>query len=356
MVGIILYGSFELAPYSKMYMRILDDLDIQYDLIGWKREEKTEYTGENVFIYEGPAAKRFSSPADKIKPALGYRKYIMNIIKKRNYDKLIILTTQTAVILADMLLGKYKKKYIFDYRDKSYEYLKPYGMVINGLIKSSAETVLSSPWFRTSLTKKKDYIIVHNFREELLKNKRESCEKKNPGERIIIGYVGALRSYEYHKSLFDVFGSDSRFELHTYGCGDDCDRLYDYSCKFDNVFVYGAYSDSEKYEIIYKFDMMLYNYPYSFVNDGAVANKYYDSLLMKKPMIVNNKTKIGRFIEDNGLGVSIDESCGNAPEKVYEWYKSFDSGHLVKRCDELIEKYLEDNRAFEKRIRELFLK
>ena len=66
MVGIILYGSFELAPYSKMYMRILDDLGIQYDLIGWKREEKTEYTGENVFIYEGPAAKRFSSPADKI--------------------------------------------------------------------------------------------------------------------------------------------------------------------------------------------------------------------------------------------------------------------------------------------------
>ena len=356
MVGIILYGSFELAPYSKMYMSILEQLGIGYDLIGWKREEKTEYAGENVFIYDGRAAKRFSSPIDKIKPALGYRKYIKKIIKQRNYDKLIILTTQTAVILADMLLGKYKKKYIFDYRDKSYEYLKPYGAVINSLIKASAETVLSSPWFRDSLTDKKDYVIVHNFREELLKNKRESCEKKNPDERIIIGYVGALRSYEYHKSLFDAFGNDSRFELHTYGCGDDSDRLYEYSRKFDNVYVYGAYSDSEKYKIIDKFDMMLYNYPYNFVNDGAVANKYYDSLLMKKPMIVNNKTKIGRFIEDNGLGVSIDEDCKNAAEKVYEWYKSFDAEYLVKRCGGLIEKYLEDNRAFEQRIRESFLK
>ena len=52
MVGIILYGSFELAPYAKKYMNILENAKIPYDLIGWSREEEARYSGENVHIYE----------------------------------------------------------------------------------------------------------------------------------------------------------------------------------------------------------------------------------------------------------------------------------------------------------------
>ena len=74
MVGIILYGSFELAPYAKKYMNILENAKIPYDLIGWRREEEARYSGENVHIYEGKAAKRYSSPFAKIMPAMGYRK------------------------------------------------------------------------------------------------------------------------------------------------------------------------------------------------------------------------------------------------------------------------------------------
>lgn len=351
MVGIILYGSFELAPYSKMYMKLLEELGYEYELIGWKREEETEYSGDNVYVYEKPAAKRFSSPIGKILPALGYRRYIKRIVRERKYDKLIILTTQTAIIILDLLLGKYKNKYIFDYRDKSYEYLKPYAAVVNAVVNGSVETVLSSPWFKDFLTKKKDYIIAHNFRKELLMNKKECCQKAEPGKKIKIGYVGLLREYEYHKKFVSTFGNDERFELHIYGCGDDCEALAEYAHNFNNIFVYGAYRDSEKYKITDTFDMMLYNYPYSFVNDGAVANKYYDSLLMKKPMIVNDKTKIGKFVTDNGLGVSVDGDDKNAANKVYEWYRSFDSARFSEKCNILIEKYLEDNREFERKIR-----
>ena len=351
MVAIILYGSFELAPYAKLYMNILDDLKTEYHLIGWKRETQTTYTGDNVYVYNGKTAKRFSNIFKKIGPSLGYRRFVKKLIKKNKYDKIVVLTTQTAVILADVLLGKYKGKYIFDYRDKSYEYIKPYGFLVNLFVKNSIETAISSPWFKNNLTPKKDYILVHNFQSGFLKYKNSECLKKPYGKKIIVGYVGALRAFDYHKSLIDIFADDERFEFYTYGCGDDTETLKQYAEGFKNIYVCGAYNESDKSAIIDAFDMMIYNYPYSYVNDGAVANKYYDSLIMKKPMIVNTETVLGKFIADNGLGVGIDINDKFCADKIYLWYNSFDAKKFAENCEKDIETYIADNQKFVQRMK-----
>ncbi len=355
MTGIILYGPFELAPYSRNYMNILKESGVKYDLIGWRREEEIKYSSGNVYMYEGSTAKRFSSALLKILPSLGYRRFVKKLIKKKKYDKLIILTTQTTVILADVLLGKYRKKYIFDYRDRSYEYIKPYRALINALVNASDEMVISSPWFAELLTDKKNYIQAHNLQNEYLSYRKDKFEKKAPGEKIIAGYVGALRSYDYHKWLIDIFANDSRFEFHTYGCGDDCDKLAEYASQFDNTFVHGGYREQEKYKIIDTFDMMCYNYPYNFVNDAAIANKYYDSLIMKKPMFVNPKTRLGDFIVRNGMGVGIDENDMNAADKIFDWYINADEEKFVRACDLCLDKYIKENKVFEEKIRKACL-
>ncbi|UKI38161.1 MAG: hypothetical protein L6V93_09375 [Clostridiales bacterium] len=91
-------------------------------------------------------------------------------------------------------------------------------------------------------------------------------------------------------------------------------------------FVHGVYLEEDKYSIIENFDIMCYNYPpYSYVNDGAVANKYYDALIMKKPMFVNPKTLLGAFIERENLGVGVDEESLDISGKIYDWYKNFDT-------------------------------
>lgn len=350
MTGIVLYGSFELAPYSKKYMKILDDANMKYDLIGWRREEEPVYTGGNVYMYEGGAAKRYSSVLHKVLPAFGFRRFVKRLIKERKYDRLIILTTQTGIMLFDVLRMSYRNRYIFDYRDKSYEYIRPYGALVNSIVKGSVETVISSPWFASGLTDKKKYIKVHNLQTENLTFRKAECIKKASDEKIVVGYVGALRSYDYHKRLIDMFGGDGRFEFHTYGCGDDNDRLAEYAAGFDNTFVHGTYSEAEKYGIIDTFDIMCYNYPYSFVNDAAVANKYYDSLIMKKPMFVNSKTQIGRFIAEKGLGVGVDEDGSDAADRIYKWYCGFDARAFAKTCDLYLDRYIKDNEIFEEKI------
>lgn len=350
MVGIILYGAFELAPYAKKYTDILDKIGEKYDLIGWRRDEVPVFEGENVFMYEGKSSKRYSPVVSKISPAFGFRRFVKSILKKKKYDKLIILTTQSAILLFDVLLFRFKGRYIFDYRDKSYEYIKPYRMLVNGIIKNSKETVISSKWFADNLTDKKDYIITHNFSENSLKYRKTTFDKKKTGEKLTVGYIGALRSFEYHKHLIDCFKNDERFEFHIYGCGDDVSRLKEYAETADNVFVHGAYKESEKYLIIEKFDIMCYNYPYSYVNDGAVANKYYDALIMKKFMFVNPKTKLGKFIDDNNLGVGVSEDGSNISNVIYNAYFKTDAQKFSKTCDYYLEKYISEDTAFYEKI------
>lgn len=356
MVGIILYGPFELAPYSKKYMRILDDAGIRYDLIGWRREEQIRYTGSNVYMYEGKTAKRYSSPIRKIMPSVGFARYVKKIVNEKKYDMLIVLTTQTAIVLADLLLGKYRGRFIFDYRDKSYEYIKPYSMLVNAIVGASSETAISSPWFAEVLTDKKKYIKSHNLQTEYLSYRKECCTKKAAGEALVAGYVGALRELEYHKRLIDAFGADKRFVLHTYGCGDDYEALAAYSARYDNTFVHGRYEEKDKYKIIGQFDIMCYNYPYSYVNDGAVANKYYDSLIMKKPMFVNAQTRLGSFIVENGLGVAVPDSCIGMTDMIYDWYESMDAKRFSDTCDKYLDEYIEENKTFERLTAEAVLR
>lgn len=356
MIGILLYGPFELAPYSRKYMQILKNAGIEYDLIGWRREEKVYYTGKNVYMYEGRTAKRYSSPIRKILPSIGFRHFVKKIIRQKNYDMLIVLTTQTALIFSDLLLGKYRHKFIFDYRDKSYEYIKPYKMLVNAIVSASSETVISSPWFAEGLTDKKQYINVHNMQTENLSFRTNVCRKKDDGEKIIAGYVGALREFEYHKRLIDAFGNDKRFVFYTYGCGDDNERLAAYASKYSNTYVHGIYDEKDKYGIISGFDIMCYNYPSNFVNNGAIANKYYDSLIMKKPMFVNAQTHLGKFIAENQIGVSVPESCTGMTDLIYNWYKKMDAKNFSETCDRCLNNYISENEEFEKKVSETVLR
>lgn len=352
MTGIILYGSFELAPYSKKYMNILERSGEKYDLIGWRREEIPQYAGDNVYMYGGEAAKRYSSPTQKIKPAFGFRRYVKDIINKKNYDRLIILTTQTALMLSDVLLGRYKNRYIFDYRDRSYEYIMPYRTFVNSIIKKSVETVISSPWFADVLTDKKQYILAHNMPDEYNGFYKKTLVKKDPSERLSVGYIGALRAYDYHRQLIDTFADDSRFEFHTYGCGDDTKRLSEYAAKFDNIYIHGAYKEEDKYKIINTFDIMSYNYPYNFVNAGLVANRYYDSLIMKKPMFVNPKSEHGKKLIEMNMAVGIDQDAdlSACADKIYKWYNTLDAVEFAEKCDLCLDKYIKENEMFEDKI------
>ena len=352
MVGIIMIGEIQLAPFSKKYIKIMEEKNVPYEIIHWNRYG-TVYEDDINYRTHYERIDRYVSLFSKVKPFLHFRKFVKKIIKEQKYDKLIVLTTQTAVVLFDVVLSrKYKNKYFFDYRDTSYEYFSFYRRFINKIILNSYATCISSPGFKQYLTNKKELIIAHNFQDKYYNERVLKCALSQKEGKIVIGYIGYLREYEYLKRFLDIFGSDERFEFHIHGGGDCEDKLRQDARKYNNIFVHGTYKEEEKMDIVKSFDMICYNYPYSFVNYPAVANKFYDSMICKKPMFGNIRTFSGELIEKYGLGISLDENDTEITKKIYNYFETFDREEFEKNCEDFLLNVINDDKKYIDKINE----
>ncbi|MBO4343401.1 MAG: hypothetical protein J5844_01965, partial [Clostridia bacterium] len=240
---------------------------------------------------------------------------------------------------------RYKNRYIFDYRDASYEYVKFYGALVRMLVKNSFFTCISSPKFSDVIKSNKELIMAHNFSGENYKNRALFCEKNKSG-KIKIGYVGYLREYGYLARLADVFGKDGRFVFEIHGSGDCVKTLRDYCEKYANVGVFGAYDEKDKMKIVDSFDMICYNYPKNYVNYPALANKFYDGLMRKKPMFANAETFSGELIEREKLGISLFEDAKDAPDEIFNYYTAFDEKEFCENCEKFLEKVIKDDEIY----------
>ena len=352
MVGIIIVGDIELSPFSKKYTKEMEAKNIPYEIIHWNRSGK-ENPEDNSRLTHFEQVNRFGSLISKARPFFNFRSFAKKAIKEKKYDKLIILTTQTAVILADVVLSrKYKNKYFFDYRDPSYEYIRLYRMLINKIIINSYATSVSSPGFLKYLTDKKELIMSHNFQDKFYDERLFKCSPRKEEGKVIVGCIGYLRQLEFLEKLSDIFGKDERFEFHIYGSGDCEDELREYAKQYENVHVFGGYLEKDKMEIVDSFDMICYYFLDNFVNTPGIANRFYDGVIRKKPLFGSSRIYAGELIEKKGLGISLDEDDPGLTDKLFDYYENFDREQFEKNCEDYLETVMEDEKRFTDAIKE----
>ncbi len=350
MIGLIYVGDIRLAPFVKSYTRIFDKYGAEYEIINWDRNsDETKHEG-NIYTF-GEKVIRLTGLTKKLKPMLRFRKYAKSIIKMKQYSKLVILTTQTAVLLPELIF-KYKDRYIFDYRDASYEYIGLYRAFVNKASANAAMTALSSPGFREFFKDSSGIVLAHNFQREYYDRRCAECNKKEPDKPIVMGYIGLLRELVYLKKQVDYFGRDPRFEFHIHGAGDDDDieKLRKYAMQYPNVKIYGKYDEKDKCDIVDTFDIICYSYPYSFVNYPAVANKFYDGLMRKKPMYANSRTFSGKLVSEIGVGISVDEDDPAVTDKIFDYYRELDPVKFASSCEKYLDKMIEDGKVYDQGI------
>ena len=354
MVGIIFSNDTNTCPFLDKYIKVLNNIGQEYEVILWNREGNNTVYPPNYLVCN-VKSDVYVPIRKKIIGFLKFKQFLIKTIKDRDYDKLIFLTTFPAIFCYKLTKKQYKNKYIFDFRDLSYERYGFFRKRVKKIIKNSAFTCLSSPGFAEVLGLD-NYVMAHNFRYKDLDqaNKCDIGIKKAEG-KIKILHIGITRGEEFNKRIADIFGNDERFEVNIVGSGNDTASFVQYIKDIPNVFVKGTYNNEEKAKFIDEADMLLYYYPCDFNCDRALANKYYDCLIYKKPLIGNADTYSGQRLRQKGLGISLKLDCDNFANEVFDFYASIKIDDFKEAINTEIQAVLNDDVKYLKAIEDFLI-
>lgn len=346
MIGIICFNSLRYAQFVYKYTSILEKEKINFEVIYWDREGSGEEKPHNWISY-GERLNTFQPFYKKIFSFVRFVNYLKRVLKYRKYSKLIVLTSQTAVSLYSTLMRKkYKNKFIFDYRDVTYENFFFYKRMINNLIKNSYLTFVSSKGFY-------EYGYI-NYVEEKIRishNSRdisfEYIQKKFVDKKIRIAYWGQVRQVEYNKLICDFFGNNQNFELVYHGAGFDKELSEYVAYKgYTNIKFTGAYSLEDISFFAENTDIILNAYENDRRQAPAMTVKFYDSVKYKLPMIVSKNSYMGKIAENYKIGLAIDFNSPDSADSIISWFKNINYSVLDENFEIIRNKVLNDDEKF----------
>lgn len=345
-VAIIIPSVHWNCPYADVYARLFDRNDIDYDIISFNRKLDKEDTKYH-FDY---GLSNGSGALKKLIANLKYCSYVKKVLKNEQYDRLVIFSSQVGLGLLGYLLRYYKGKYIFDYRDISVEQHLMYPF--KELLGHSFMNVVSSPGFLRVLPHKFKYEICHNLNVSIAENAID--ENINGGWTIgnkHIITIGGIRDYEANINVIDAIKGKDGYSLSFVGRGESSPRLAEY-CKRNNItnvsFV-GFYKKEEEPGYIKEADFINIFYPRVITHDTAVSNRFYNSLIFKKPMITTANTTQGDYASNYQVGVALDDCCCLV-NKLEEFIQNNDFSQYCERCNMLLEQFIKEQHSFENKV------
>lgn len=348
MIALIGFNDLHIMQYLNKYTNILDAESIGYDVIWWNRSginTTVPFEGNSIsFDYKMNTYQPFYM---KIKGFLKYAFFVRHIIKQNKYSKLIVLTTQTAIPLYDILTKQYTGRFIYDYRDLTKEKTsKIYALMVRNLFKKSRYTMVSSKGFipEIGIIDNENILMAHNTQKICKKSKYRA--KKNPSEPLQIVYWGMVRQIKHNKLLCDCFGNDKRFEL-TYH-GDGFYKELSAYCKkkgYTNISFTGKYTLADIPKFINSTDILNCIYENDLNTKPTLAVKFYDAIHYRLPILVSTGSYLSEFAgRCNGVK-KIDINCGEMDE-IYSWYKQLDICKLEKDYANIEKKIYHDDITF----------
>lgn len=339
-------GKLKYMPYLHFYLDSMDrganDIHVAY----WNRDEKSEdissYNG--LILHEFKCFMVNDAPLKvKFKMFKKYRGFCKEILKRNSFDRLIILHTLPGLMLFDSLVGRYKNKYILDYRDSTYETKSFFRFLVGRLVKCSYCTFVSSDDFRRYLpeTERKKTYTSHNLLEDSL-NHRDYTKIKS--ERIRLAFWGFVREIEVNKQIIDKISQDLRFELHFYGREQyDALELKKYTMHIgaSNIFFHGEYTPDERYYFVEETDLIHNLFGKDNRNMSfAMSNKYYDSIIFRIPQVCQIGSFMGRMCTEHEVGIMVDPSEIDFCDRLYSYYKGLDWSNFIASCDKELDRVL----------------
>ena len=345
-VALLLPANISYCPYANIYMRVLDELDISYDIIYCDKNAANE-----------PAAYRYDKPLDSQSGMLAkflyywkFSRYISKVVKSEGYNKLIVFTPQLAIFLYPFLKKYYAGRFILDYRDLSIE--QKFMGIYKKVQKMAAYNMISSPGFKKYLPKNVEYILSHNFNIDILKKaiqdfRKETYSIKSENGPINVLTIGGIRDYEQNKAVMMALGNQQGFRVSFVGRGNAAPLLEKDAKdkRLENVTFKGFYKKEDEPCYIKESTLINIFYPRKPSHDTAISNRFYNSLIFRKPMITTKNTVQGDYSEKFNVGIAI-ESTQELPEQLAGYIAKFDSRVYEENRMKLLEEFYNDYQLF----------
>lgn len=351
MVTLIFCGDLKYCPYLARYIERLEELKVSYRVLFWNRGNFKLDLPNNYVWYNSPS----DEGASKIKKAvdfIGFRRWIIKQLSKKRTDKLILLSTLTAVLLFDKLK---KYDYIFDIRDYSYENISVFKKIEKQIIKNSYFTAISSKGFMKFLPKY-NYVIAHNFNRNEMIECPKFAKKQLP---LKIVWNGTVRFFDFQKKYLDALKNDERFQLVYHGAGTDLEKYKDYCSKNEiyNVVFTGPYNNKEKYNLLKDADIL--NNCYG-GKDGdqlrfAISNRYYDGLIYHIPQLVETSGYKASVTNKCHVGIALDAGESFA-DSLFNYYNSLSESDFDVACTKALKNIIKEDDIYIRKIDEFITK
>lgn len=347
-IALILPGSIWYAPYVRNYTRILDAQNVDYAIISWNREGDDPQEGFqfNVRCANKHGSAGFSAYA-------GYIKFIKKTIKEQSFNKLIIFGPQMVCLLSTYLLLNFRKRYMIDYRDLSIEQKTGFKQVFSLMLRFSRANVISSPGFKRCLPKR-DFLLSHNFDAGAVKLALENVSEENTFNTtngIDVLTIGAIRDFSSNIEVTKALANQKGFSLRFVGRGQKTtEKLKSYceEVKATNISFVDSYNKLEEAGYVKSTTFMNIFYPRVITHDTALSNRFYNSLIYRRPMIVTKDTCQGDYAVKYNVGVAVTD-CNSLTSDLHNFLEQ-DYKEYAKRCDDLLLEFLKDQEQFEKAI------
>jgi len=124
-----------------------------------------------------------------------------------------------------------------------------------------------------------------------------------------IAYVGILANSRFLREIIKFVEQDNRFEFHIGGFGIMENEIAEAAKKCERIFYYGKLPYNETLSLEQACDIMTAIYNPKVPNHKfAAPNKFYESLMLGKPVIMAYNTGFDEIIKSNNIGCLIDFS------------------------------------------------
>ena len=340
------FAKMKYMPYMNFYLDQIDRRQHEVHVLIWNRDGKPEPREQGLVYHEFNSILSDDIPKyKKLASFMRFRRFALSVLKRERFDFLFLLHSMPAILLGTCASRHFKNRFIFDYRDYTYESNPLFRRKICRAVEDSWATFVSSDAFREALPNVSKIYTSHNVLTDALEHRQQHI--REPELPLRISFWGYIRHEKTNCRIISALANDPRFELHYYGREQEIAyRLKDHVeyVGAKNVFFHGEYDPRDRYTFSASTDIIhnIYSNTEAPSQQFAMTNKFYDGLMFYIPQLCMAGSYMGMVAEEKGVGLVCDPESAGFADTIWDYYHNIDWPFFYKSCDGTLKKVMEE--------------